>query len=431
LTAEHPVRGLRSVLRSVLQPLIRPLVSQAAWQATFHCVAGMFLGIAAGGVLALLVVLWGAAFLSLVIGPTGSQLLIGVYVAASITGPFALLLCVRFVSSLQRERFRAVLGVEIAAPGELPVAGWRRFTHPWAAGSTWRQLVYHVLAAVLAVPAGLLIVLCWSAPVLSTLWAEMLSGPARVGWLAASAGLLLAAPWVARWVAAADTFAARRLLGPGRSDELRLRVETLSKTRSDLVAAADSERRRIERDLHDGVQQRLVSLALNLGMARAAFTDASPEIREVLGAAHDEANDALDELRNFVRGLHPAVLNDRGLDAALSGVAARAPLPVALRVDVPTRCSPSIEAIAYFMVSEALTNVAKHARATRAEVAVEQVGNQLRLVVTDDGQGGASFDDGDGGLRGLAQRAAAVDGTFSLVSPPGGPTTVTVNLPCE
>jgi signal transduction histidine kinase len=124
------------------------------------------------------------------------------------------------------------------------------------------------------------------------------------------------------------------------------------------------------------------------------------------------------------------VLDDRGLDAALSGIAARAPLPVRLRVDAATRCSPSIEAIAYFVVSEALTNVARHAHASHAEVTVHQVDNRLRVVVTDDGQGGATPDNGSG-LRGLAQRTAAVDGTLTIHSPPGGPTTITVELPCE
>jgi signal transduction histidine kinase len=169
---------------------------------------------------------------------------------------------------------------------------------------------------------------------------------------------------------------------------------------------------------------------MNLGMARNAFADAPPDIREVLAAAHDEATQALAELRSFVRGLHPAVLNDRGLDAALSGVVARAPLPVTLRVDIPTRCSPSIEAVAYFTVSEALANVAKHSGATRASVVVARAESQLLITVTDNGRGGASVEEG-GGLLGLAQRAAAVDGTFSVVSPPDGPTTVTVNLPCE
>jgi signal transduction histidine kinase len=140
--------------------------------------------------------------------------------------------------------------------------------------------------------------------------------------------------------------------------------------------------------------------------------------------------EALAELREFVRGLHPAVLNDRGLDAALSGIVARAPLPIRLRVDVASGCSPSIEAVAYFVVSEALTNVAKHAHASHCEVTVERCSDRLRIVVSDDGEGGATPANGSG-LLGLAQRAAAVDGTLTIDSPAGGPTRITVELPCE
>ena len=224
----------------------------------------------------------------------------------------------------------------------------------------------------------------------------------------------------------------RALLGPGRGEELAQRVESLARSRAEVVAAADAERRRIERDLHDGAQQRLVSLAMHLGMARANLADAPEPARQAIAQAHDEATTALTELRDFVRGLHPAVLDDRGLDAALSGIAARAPFPVRLRVEVARRCSPSIEAVAYFVVSEALTNVAKHADAGQAEVTVARTGERLRIVVSDDGRGGATPADGSGGgLRGLAQRAAAVDGTLAIHSPPGGPTTITVELPCE
>jgi signal transduction histidine kinase len=133
--------------------------------------------------------------------------------------------------------------------------------------------------------------------------------------------------------------------------------DTSSAPSSATVTAADAERRRIERDLHDGAQQRLVSLAMNLGMARERFESEPEPVRQVIAAAHDEAVLALTELREFIRGLHPAVLNDRGLDAALSGLAARAPLPVRLRVEVPMPASPGVEAVAYFIVSEAITNV--------------------------------------------------------------------------
>jgi len=175
---------------------------------------------------------------------------------------------------------------------------------------------------------------------------------------------------------------------------------------------------------------------MQLGMARASLTDMPEPVRQVIEQAHDEATEALAELRQLVRGLHPAVLDDRGLDAALSGIAANAPLPVRLRVEVATRCAPAVEAVAYFVVSEALTNVAKHANATHAEVSVERTGDRLHVVIADNGHGGATLAPADTpagggtGLRGLAQRAAAVDGTLTVASPPGGPTVITVELPC-
>ena len=165
-------------------------------------------------------------------------------------------------------------------------------------------------------------------------------------------------------------------------------MEQLTQTRAGVVDAADAERRRLERDLHDGTQQRLVSLAMQLGMARA-----EPGRREraqlVIAEAHEEAKAALAELRNLIRGLHPPVLEDRGLDAALSGVAARMPIPVQLTVDVPRRPPPTIEAVAYFVVSEGLTNITKHAQASQAEVFVQRAGDRLHIIVSDDGVGGA------------------------------------------
>jgi signal transduction histidine kinase len=211
--------------------------------------------------------------------------------------------------------------------------------------------------------------------------------------------------------------------------QLEQRVAGLTESRSALVQAVDAERRRIERDLHDGVQQRLVSLAINLGMARSQLDGLPPEAGAVIGSAHEEAKAAMAELRDLVRGLHPAVLDDRGLDAALSGIAARAPFPVRLRVEVPERAAPAVEAVAYFVVSEALTNIAKHAEATEADVEVVQTRGRLRLRIVDDGVGGADPARGSG-LAGLARRAASVDGTFTLTSPVGGPTAITVELPC-
>jgi signal transduction histidine kinase len=378
------------------------------WRAIGHALVGLPLGVMAfaltGG---LPIGLAYCAGWSLLYAPAGDRLLTTTFVVLAVLVPVPVWWTVRGLTMLQRWRFRALLGAGMPPPQ----AGPR---------GTWRQIGYHLLAPFIGAGFWLALPLA-----LAGLWDDGRPLPVNLG---LGVLVLLAAPWVARAVARADTAVARALLGPSRGEALSARVESLSRSRADIIAATDAERRRIERDLHDGAQQRLVSLAMNLGMARAGLGDTPGPARQVIEAAHEEAVQALAEMREFVRGLHPAVLDDRGLDAALSGIAARAPLPVRVRVTVPSRCSPVIEAIAYFVVSEGLTNVAKHAGATRAEVTVDRSGDLLRVAVTDDGRGGA--DRNGGGLRGLAQRAAAVDGTFALHSPPGGPTTITVELPC-
>jgi signal transduction histidine kinase len=246
--------------------------------------------------------------------------------------------------------------------------------------------------------------------------------------IASLVGLLLtlAAPWVIRPFALLDGVLVRSLLGASAKDA---RIEQLQETRARSVDAAVEERRRIERDLHDGAQQRLVRLGMDLGLALDKFDEDPSGARELVGEAHHEAQRAIVELRDLVRGLHPAVLEDRGLDAALSALAARSPVPVALDVDVPERPPASVEANAYFIVAEGLTNVAKHAGATAARVDVRRSNGLLRIEIADDGRGGADTAAGTG-LAGLADRAAAVDGTFSVSSPPGGGTTLVVELPC-
>lgn len=168
---------------------------------------------------------------------------------------------------------------------------------------------------------------------------------------------------------------------------------------------------------------------MNLGIARATLTDLPPEAKAVIDEAHREAKEAIEELNSLVRGLHPAVLEDRGLDAALSGIAARAPLPVELTVELAQRPGPTVEAVAYFVVSEALANVAKHAKASRCRVEARRDADLLRITVTDDGVGGADPARGTG-LVGLRKRVGSVDGTILINSPLGGPTVVTVELPC-
>ncbi len=417
---------------------VSALWSAPAWRATRNALAAFLVALVGGVLLVGLGLIWGAAIESLVNWPVGGWAHAVLYIAVVVVGPVLALWAVQGLTALQRSRLRTTLGLDIP-PG--PRAAERKPwpVGPWLAVATWRQLGFHLLAILTGVAGGALVAACWLAPVAAIGYLAV-GRPPAAAWAAAivaAAGLLLAAPWVAQQVTRADETSARALLGPSHGEELALRLESMARSRADLVAAADGERRRIERDLHDGAQQRLVSLAMNLGMARARFTSAPEPVRQAIADAHDEAVLALTELREFIRGLHPAVLNDRGLDAALSGLAARAPLPVRLRVEVSRPASASVEAVAYFIVSEALTNVAKHAQASQAEVTVRRHGDVLRVAVTDDGSGGAvpaGKDDGVGdgtGLRGLAQRAAAVDGTLTIDSPPGGPTVIVAELPCE
>jgi signal transduction histidine kinase len=363
-------------------------------------------------------------------------------------------LAVPALTGIQRHRLRATAGVEVPPqppmPGRLTTSGISAAVH---SGATWRQLGYHLLAGPALGAAAAGAVMMWLTGLLFTFsefyawglspgsllrrgaypspsnYARLFHVQLDVYLTLIGIALLFAAPWVTAGVRALDARAALALLGPSRADELEHRVEHLTQTRAGVVDAADAERRRLERDLHDGTQQRLVSLAMNLGMARAQASTAE-EAREAIAEAHEEAKAALAELRNLIRGLHPAVLEDRGLDAALSGVAARMPIPVRLTVDLMNRRpQPVIEAVAYFVVSEGLSNIAKHAQASQAEIVVQRNGDRLHIIISDDGVGGADPSRGTG-LAGLARRASSVDGTFEISSPHGGPTLLTVDLPC-
>jgi signal transduction histidine kinase len=233
-------------------------------------------------------------------------------------------------------------------------------------------------------------------------------------------------PFLARGMANVDRAMARALLSP--SDELERRIAELESDRGVVVDAAAADLRRIERDLHDGAQARLVNLAMGLGLAKEKLLEDPDAAAAMVEEAHGEVKLALQELRDLARGIHPAVLTDRGLDAALSSVASRCTVPVRVDVDLPERPAPAIEGIAYFTVSELLQNVSKHSRARSASVEVWRFEDRLMLQVTDDGVGGAEMSAGSG-LRGLAERLDAVDGVLVVDSPPGGPTRVTAELP--
>jgi signal transduction histidine kinase len=349
------------------------------------------------------------------------------------------------LAKVERNRAASLLGVDFPVrrtPREGSPAR-RMFTWMGSRGC-WLELTYSLVALPLVGWLGGFLAFCaWGGGL------AFLSFPAW-GWAAAGEGsvlgldigfaassvvhvvaglaLLCAAPWVTRGVAAVQVAMARLLLEPSDRERLTARVDTLEQTRAGMVAAADAERRRIERDLHDGAQQRLVALAMTLGRAKAAEDPDSA--RELLDEAHRESKEALAELRNLARGIHPAVLTDRGLDAAVSALAARCPVPVAVEVDLDgRRAAPAVEAIAYFVVAEALTNLAKHSGATRARLEVRIAGGELSIEVSDNGRGGANVN--GSGLRGLRDRVQAVDGILMVVSPPGEGTTLRVELPCE
>ncbi|KUL27820.1 sensor histidine kinase [Actinoplanes awajinensis] len=221
----------------------------------------------------------------------------------------------------------------------------------------------------------------------------------------------------------------RRLLGPAGDVDLSRRVAELTATRAAALDAHAAELRRIERSLHDGTQNRLVALTVLVGAARRA-ADRNPDaVADILDRAQEAGEQALAELRAVVRGILPPVLDDRGLAGALAGLAGTCAVPCRLEVDVPGRCAVSVEATAYFVVAEALTNLVKHSGAVSAAVTVRRDGDRLRLRISDDGTGGAD-EDGGTGLRGIRRRVEAYDGRFVMVSPPGGPTTMDVELPC-
>lgn len=227
-------------------------------------------------------------------------------------------------------------------------------------------------------------------------------------------------------VAVLDRRLAQRLLGPSRQELLGQRITQLATTRANVVDAVTDERRRIERDLHDGVQQRLVALGMLLGRARRE--GAGESIAELLEQAHEESRHALDDLREVAWRVYPAALDNGGLHAALESVAERAALPVHIDNSLSAGTTARVDAVAYFVVSEAVTNAAKHSGASLVTVHVCEEEAVLRVLVDDDGVGGA--DPGGAGLSGLARRVAALDGTFRVDSPDGGPTTVAAELPC-
>ncbi|WP_030803032.1 sensor histidine kinase [Streptomyces sp. NRRL S-337] len=360
----------------------------------------------------------------------------------------------RGLGGLERARARALLGLEVATPE--PVRPAKPGLMAWIgavlkSGVSWRHLLYCLLRFPWAIFAFIVSLTFWTLGwTLLTyplwrwtfpaylgrpgiqLWGDGLGNgryvdtPVEIG-LVSGAGLLLvlAGPWVIRGLTQVDRLLVHGLLGPS---SLATRVSQLESDRGVVVDTAAADLRRIERDLHDGAQARLVSLAMDLGLAKEKLAEDPQAAAKMVDEAHGEVKIALQELRDLARGIHPAILTDRGLGPALSALAARCTVPVTVTVDLDHRPAAAIEGIAYFTASELLQNVSKHARATGATLDVWRTGDRLMVLVTDDGRGGAHTDDGTG-LAGLAERLAAVEGLLIVDSPVGGPTHITAELP--
>lgn len=355
--------------------------------------------------------------------------------------------CSQWMGGVERSRAATLLDLPLSSP-HLPLnAPTRlgRMRQRVTSKSRWKEIGYLFLLPFISV-FGVLALVAWAGSLLLLFLPAFVShlagGQARFGLFAVgpgagaaaaavigAVGLILVAPWLTVAAARVDRSVVRRLLGPSTRVPLTEQVRRAEARRSVAVESAETERRRIERDLHDGAQQRLVALAMDLGRAREQFERDPERARELITDAHEEAKAALSELRDLVRGIHPAVLSDRGLDAALSAVVARVDVPVDLDVNVPRRLSPAVESTAYFVVTEALTNVVRHSLAHRAEVKLAQAGGKLLIEVSDDGMGGADPAGGTG-LAGLAGRVESLGGWLHVVSPPGGPTTLMAEIPC-
>ncbi|MBX7265604.1 sensor domain-containing protein [Micromonospora sp. Llam7] len=330
---------------------------------------------------------------------------------------------------------------ERAVPG-----GWRRFRWIVTDPATWRDLAWLVPGAIIGIALGaisLAIPLYGLAGLtLTPLWIWLGTGWYGYGatWsidtfgegllcLPQGAAILAGGLWLAPWLRRVDASFARLLLAPTRAAELRLRVTQLTVTRADTVDAQAAELRRIERDLHDGIQARLVSLGMMIGLADELIDRNPTAAHEMLAEARESSGTALVELRHLVRGIHPPVLAERGLGGAVRALALSLPIPITVDADLPGRLDTPVESAAYFAVAETLTNLVRHSRAHSGSVALRYADGTLTMVVTDDGAGGADPAAGTG-LRGIERRLAAFDGTMALSSPSGGPTVITMELPC-
>ena len=436
---------MTGVIGSFFETLLRPWRTTATWRALCHLALDAPIGSIVFSICFTLAVL----SLSLI-----------VILPAALLASWLLFVSAHGIARIERTRFAALLDLTLddAHPTLTGATPWKRHVERLKSVTRWKEVAYTLVHYPLGILTTATAFGVWSLSV------ALISLPAVIGrlpgdtfrlaswelhggagpWILAAVGVVfvvLVAPWTTVGLAEIDRFVGRGLLGRTARSEFVERVTDLETSRTAAVDSAEAERRRIERDLHDGAQQRLIAVAMSLGIARQRLDDDPAQARELVGSAHDEVKSALKELRDLVRGIHPVILEDRGLDAALSAVVARCSVPVVLSVDVAPRPTPAVESAAYFIVSEALVNVVRHSQATAASVEIARRADRLTIAVADNGIGGAapveagaidggSEREGGSGLRGLADRVSALDGWMQIVSPVGGPTTLLVEVPC-
>jgi signal transduction histidine kinase len=421
------------------RPTLRPAAHEgwaqysAAWATRLGLdTAYLLLGLPAGVIAFTVVVTGWATALGLAITLIGFPIALATIVVS------------RGMANAERWRAALVLGTPVRGRYRDTSNGkiLERLRAVFADGQTWKDLGWHLLLLPVGIVGFTVAVVCWCWSLWCLtfpLWFKITPAAADFGdftldawWHAAIVFVIGIATLpitiaLVRGTAAGSGALARLLLGAD-TEELEERVGVLTETRAGAVDAAAAELERIERDLHDGAQARLVALAMDLGMAEERFERDPDGARELVEKARDEAKQALAELRDLARGMRPALLAERGLSEAIRSLAARTQLPTTVTVNPGERVPPAVESAAYFVVAEALTNAVKHSAATRLTVDVTRDGDLLVVQVGDDGVGCA--DPTGSGLSGLRKRIEALDGAMRVASPPGGPTLLHAELPC-
>jgi signal transduction histidine kinase len=404
--------------RQLAERWYRPLIEREGWLALAYLFVGMFTGLAFFGVM---VIAFWLNFGLLFIGV--GFLLIGTFFRI-----------VEALAGVERRLVRIVGEEEIPSRPVKPIKGFG--IRAVKDGERWRQVGFLALNSVMGTLLFSIGSFAYSLVARVVFDAEPFVGfslfafnfVAGVIALTMAAVALGAAPRLAVLVARLKVQITSWFLGPDRLAAAERRVSTLATQRQDILDAVASERRRIERNLHDGVQQQLVAIGLDLGMAEHHLDEDLTRARELIVSARQKVQGSIGELRQLGRGLHPAILEDRGIDAALSAVVANASIPISVQVDPDLELSTDVAETVYFVVNEAVANVMKHSKARVASVHVMQVGDDVRLTVHDDGEGGVDPTKGTG-IAGIRARVNAVDGRCSITSPDGGPTTLVVQIP--